>query len=1362
MRSLRVAHLAIALVSLALSACPGPHGTDSGPLDVTVPDVQPPDAVVDVAAPDAPDDTRDAATTDACASESCVADPCSPNPCTQPLRTRCTVTGGMANCACDPGSHETATGCAPDVHCDPSTCLGHGRCDDSTGTPACTCDDPYAGRFCDACVAGAYADGHGGCTRTPCSPSPCTDPARSRCVVGATGATCECNAGTHDVAGTCTPDATCTSTSCSGHGTCTADVSGVHCACATGYAGTRCDGCTPELHPDGAGNCTADACLPNPCTAPHRGVCAVASGLPSCACDAGYHLEVDTCVLDEVCSAGSCSGHGTCSIVAGRARCACSTGFAAPACAACATGFHDDGAGGCTSDPCLPNPCAVPNRTACSNVAGVATCACVAGYHDDGAGGCTNDPCVPDPCVALNQACRNNAGAAQCYTPACNDSNPCTDDALVAGRCVFTTRADGSVCSTSACLTGERCTAGACGGGASLDCADTNPCTRDTCSATSGCAHASDDSVVPDDGLSCTTDRCAAGVASHAPSDAVCDDSRWCTGVERCTPGVPGADARGCTTTSVPAPPAPSTTCASYTCSDATMSYTLVTHTGTPCNDTIACTTGDTCTATGSCVGTLSASCPVTGVSCTGTTPLGTAFDIPSAHVRGAITLGGAALPASLPPAQVPASGYTYLYLQARDTGVEHSLATVTYNYGSTNYTLQAASDRVDANLPPGIYDLLYSHNVNGTTSLYTSRTPSDPLPAGYRLIRMGVVVGPGNNTLDVDLAAARVQGAITLDGSPLPATLAPSQVPASGYTYLYLVNADTGARHSIATVTYNYGSTNYTLQSTSDRVDANLPPGTYDLLLSHNVNGTTSLYTSRTPSDPIPAGYRVIRTGIVLAAGANTLDVNLTSGHVTGSVTLGGAPLPATLAPLQVPASGYTYLYLVNADTGARHSVATVTYNYGSTNYTLQSTSDRVDANVPPGTYDLLYSHNVNGTTSLYTSRTPTDPLPAGYRIIRTGIVVAPGTGALDIDLAAAHVTGAVTLGGAPLPATLSPSQVPASGYTYLYLVNSDTGARHSLATVTYNYGSTNYTLQATSDRVDANLPPGTYDLLYSHNVNGTTSLYTSRTPTDPLPAGYRIIRTGITLAAGANTVDVDLSAAHVTGVVTLAGSALPATLTPAQVPASGYTYLYLIDAVTGTRHAIATVTYNYGSTNYTLQAMSDRVDANLPPGTYDLLLSHNVNGTTTLYTSRTPSDPIPAAYRYIRRGIVLSPGANTLDVDITPNRVTGPITLDGSALPRTLPPAQVPASGYSYLYLVSQETGVEHAIGTLTYNYGSTNYTLQTLSDLADANLPPGTYDLLYSHNVNGTTSLYTSRTPTDPLPAGFRYLRTCVSVP
>ena len=57
--------------------------------------------------------------------------------------------------------------------------------------------------------------------------------------------------------------------------------------------------------------------------------------------------------------------NGTCAVLDGVRVCTCDAGFAGATCDACDTdsGYHADGAGGCTTDDCLPDPCTtVPNR----------------------------------------------------------------------------------------------------------------------------------------------------------------------------------------------------------------------------------------------------------------------------------------------------------------------------------------------------------------------------------------------------------------------------------------------------------------------------------------------------------------------------------------------------------------------------------------------------------------------------------------------------------------------------------------------------------------------------------------------------------------------------------------------------------------------------------------------------------------------------------------------------------------------------------------------------------------------------------------------------------------------------------------
>jgi hypothetical protein len=96
------------------------------------------------------------------------------------------------------------------------------------------------------------------------------------------------------------------------------------------------------------------------------------------------------------------------------------------------------------------------------------------------------------------------------------------------------------------------------------------------------------------------------------------------------------------------------------------------------------------------------------------------------------------------------------------------------------------------------------------------------------------------------------------------------------------------------------------------------------------------------------------------------------------------------------------------------------------------------------------------------------------------------------------------------------------------------------------------------------------------------------------------------------------------------------------------------------------------------------------------------------------------------------------------------------------------VPSNGYgtTVLYAVARDTGVPHIIGYLHYIDSTTGgYVLTSGDGMLDANLVPGTYDILYDRdeNTSSTGWRYVSRdSSTEPFPAGWRILRSCVAVP
>ena len=124
----------------------------------------------------------------------------------------------------------------------------------------------------------------------------------------------------------------------------------------------------------------------------------------------------------------------------------------------------------------------------------------------------------------------------------CDDGQPCTLDACGPGNvCAYSPKPDGAPCSDGlACTQGDACTAGKCKA-KPIECADTNPCTTDSCNPASGeCVYAGN--LQPcNDGNPCTApDVCGGGACkgSQGKDGTACDDANKCTAFDACAIGV--------------------------------------------------------------------------------------------------------------------------------------------------------------------------------------------------------------------------------------------------------------------------------------------------------------------------------------------------------------------------------------------------------------------------------------------------------------------------------------------------------------------------------------------------------------------------------------------------------------------------------------------------------------------------------------------------------------------------------------------------------------------------------------------------------------------------------------------------------
>ena len=181
---------------------------------------------------------------------------------------------------------------------------------------------------------------------------------------------------------------------------------------------------------------------------------------------------------------------------------------------------------------------------------------------DDGVT-CTTDNCADGKCLGM----ANDAS--------CTDDNGCTADSCDLALGCTHTAIEGACDDGNPCTLAEACTAGACAGGEANPCDDNNPCTLDGCALPDGCTHTALDTATLD----------------VVPS---CSDDNNCTSGDSCFQGACVGQALGCDDENI---------CTDDSCNPADGTCVHAANSA-PCDDGIACSTGDTCVDM-ACAGTL-------------------------------------------------------------------------------------------------------------------------------------------------------------------------------------------------------------------------------------------------------------------------------------------------------------------------------------------------------------------------------------------------------------------------------------------------------------------------------------------------------------------------------------------------------------------------------------------------------------------------------------------------------------------------------------------------------------------------------------------------------------------------------------
>jgi hypothetical protein len=279
----------------------------------------------------------------------------------------------------------------------------------------------------------------------------------------------------------------------------------------------------------------------------------------------------------------------------------------------------------------------------------------------------------------------------------------------------------------------------------------------------------------------------------------------------------------------------------------------------------------------------------------------------------------------------------------------------------------------------------------------------------------------------------------------------------------------------------------------------------------------------------------------------------------------------------------------------------------------------------------------------------------------------------------------------------------------------------------------------------------PGDYELVYRRAwVRGEVGRQFN---SDPVVTGLRVLRS-VTITPGAQTLNIDVPVATVTGRATQGGAPWPMTSTRSG-NVDDYADFLLRSADTGALHVLLSIGYS-GAVPYTRAAGSDAFSTTIIPGTYELL--YRRGGSTGEVAARFNNDPVITGYRALRT-VTITPGTQTLNIDLPVVSVTGRITQGGSTWPTTSTRDSSGSGGSADLFLRARDTQALHRIASIRYG-GAAPYTRPAGSERYATTLLPGAYDLVYGRGRSGNE--VAGRFNNDPVVTGFRVLRTCVSVP
>ncbi len=340
------------------------------------------------------------------------------------------------------------------------------------------------------------------------------------------------------------------------------------------------------------------------------------------------------------------------------------------------------------------------------------------------------------------------------------------------------------------------------------------------------------------------------------------------------------------------------------------------------------------------------------------------------------------------------------------------------------------------------------------------------------------------------------------------------------------------------------------------------LGPGTYDVRWSGAAGGCDQRLT--------PCLDGVIRAGVALTS-SGVLDLDIKAVKVSGKVSFKGATLPAT-------ESGSVLFALADG------TVASQVVGNGDPNYAIT---------VLPGSY----------TVSFDSQGTCDGPLPCNTGVIKSALNLS-SDGVLDLDVAATHVSGKVTVNGKAWSATSNAS-----------VVFSPVGGKGA---------SASQSLTATGS-YSVVLAPGSYDVSYSGNGNQCDAA------TANAPCNSGKLKTAVNLTSD-GVLDLDAPMVKVSGKATLKGGAFPAA-------ASKGSITFALDTASVASRPLGT------TTTYSVALLK---------GSYTVGFA----GSPSACDGMVPCNagPLKSAVSLMADGV--------LDLDVPAVRVTGTVSVNGAAM--------------------------------------------------------------------------------------------------